>query len=64
MQGLRELFGPTGALARSLRGFVPRSGQQRMAERIAEALQLREVLLIEAGTGTGKTFAYLVPALL
>jgi ATP-dependent DNA helicase DinG len=64
MQGLRELFGPTGALARSLRGFVPRSGQQRMAERIAEALQLREVLLVEAGTGTGKTFAYLVPALL
>jgi len=35
-----------------------------MAERIAEALQLREVLLIEAGTGTGKTFAYLIPALL
>ena len=64
MQGLRELFGPSGALARSLRGFVPRSGQQRMAERVAEALQLREVLLIEAGTGTGKTFAYLVPALL
>jgi len=64
MQGLRELFGPTGALARSLRGFVPRSGQQRMAERIAEALQLRQVVLIEAGTGTGKTFAYLVPALL
>src|SRR5208282_6804456 len=64
MEGLRQLFGPSGALARSLRGFVPRSGQQRMAERIAEALQLRPVVLIEAGTGAGKTFAYLVPALL
>ncbi len=47
----------------ALEGYRPRSSQLRIAERIAEALQLRESLLIEAGTGTGKTFAYLVPAL-
>src|SRR5277367_6284903 len=64
MTNLRELFGAGGALQRSLTGFIPRTGQRRLAERIAEALALREVLLVEAGTGTGKTFAYLVPALL
>ncbi|HEX9139064.1 MAG TPA: ATP-dependent DNA helicase [Steroidobacteraceae bacterium] len=64
MTNLRELFGAGGALQRSLTGFVSRPGQRRLAERIAEALALREVLLVEAGTGTGKTFAYLVPALL
>lgn len=64
MTNLRELFGAGGALQRSLTGFVPRPGQRRLAERVAEALQLREVLLVEAGTGTGKTFAYLIPALL
>jgi ATP-dependent DNA helicase DinG len=64
MMNLRELFGAGGALQRSLTGFIPRAGQRRLAERIAESLALREALLIEAGTGTGKTFAYLVPALL
>ncbi len=64
MTNLRDLFGAGGALQRSLTGFVPRPGQRRLAERVAEALQLREVLLVEAGTGTGKTFAYLIPALL
>jgi ATP-dependent DNA helicase DinG len=61
---LLELFGPAGALARALDGFVPRSTQRKMALRIESALAEREVLLVEAGTGTGKTFAYLVPALL
>lgn len=64
MTQLVELFGPGGALARALEGFVPRSAQRRMAARIESALAEREVLLVEAGTGTGKTFAYLVPALL
>jgi ATP-dependent DNA helicase DinG len=63
MNRLGELFGPGGALARAFEGFVPRPSQRRMAERVAEALERRERLLVEAGTGTGKTFAYLVPAL-
>ncbi len=64
MPNLRHYFGRDGALQRALEGYTPRSGQLRMAERIASALEQRETLLVEAGTGTGKTFAYLVPALL
>lgn len=51
-------------LARHLAGYVSRAGQLRMATRIELALNNRDWLLVEAGTGTGKTFAYLVPALL
>jgi len=64
MSQLADAFGPGGALARSFAGFVPRPSQLRMAERIATAFEGREHLLVEAGTGTGKTFAYLVPALI
>jgi ATP-dependent DNA helicase DinG len=63
MTALTEVFRPAGTLARALEGFVARPSQLRMAERIARALADRERLLVEAGTGTGKTFAYLVPAL-
>ncbi len=63
MTNLHDVFGQQGALARAYEGFVPRAGQRRMAERIESALAARETLLVEAGTGTGKTFAYLVPAL-
>jgi len=56
-------FEADGALARSLPGFRPREGQRRMAEAVAAALEAREVLLVEAGTGTGKTYAYLAPVL-
>ncbi len=59
-----ELFGPDGPLARSLPGYGPRPEQVQMAEHVAAALDARETLIVEAGTGTGKTFAYLVPALL
>lgn len=52
------------ALARALPGFRPRPAQQRLAAAVADAFETRDVLLAEAGTGTGKTFAYLVPALL
>ena len=62
-QDLTELFGPTGPLARSLPGYAPRDEQLAMAEHVAVALEGRETLIVEAGTGTGKTFAYLVPAL-
>jgi ATP-dependent DNA helicase DinG len=64
MAEFSTIFSAQGPLSRALEGFRARSSQQRMAARISSALDLREQLLIEAGTGTGKTFAYLVPALL
>lgn len=59
-----EALGPDGAFLQRVPGFVPRVEQQAMAAVIEKALQDRRVLVTEAGTGTGKTFAYLVPALL
>ena len=59
-----DWLGPDGPLARAVPGFAPRVQQQRMAAAVAEALRERHTLVVEAGTGTGKTFAYLVPALL
>jgi ATP-dependent DNA helicase DinG len=53
-----------GPLARRIDGFAPRAAQQRMAEAVAAALSDGATLAVEAGTGTGKTYAYLVPALL
>ena len=64
MQTLDEVFGPRGPLARTLPGFTPRRSQLAMANRVALAIENRAPLVVEAGTGTGKTFAYLVPALL
>lgn len=55
---------PRGALADILDGFAPRPAQQQLAAAIATAIEQVDVLLAEAGTGTGKTFAYLVPVLL
>lgn len=60
----RAALGEDGALARAIEGFAPRPAQQRLAEAIAEAIRGRGELIAEAGTGTGKTYAYLVPALL
>ncbi|NUS38167.1 MAG: ATP-dependent DNA helicase [Lysobacter sp.] len=53
-----------GALAEAIPAFVPRDAQLRLADAIAGTFDERGVLLAEAGTGTGKTYAYLVPALL
>jgi ATP-dependent DNA helicase DinG len=64
MLELVDIFGPYGPLSRALPGFVPRPQQREMAQRIGTALTEGECLVVEAGTGTGKTFAYLVPALL
>src|SRR4029450_1656245 len=61
---IEEVFGPDGPLARTLPGYAPRPGQAAMACQVATALADRETLIVEAGTGTGKTYAYLVPALL
>ncbi|MFZ1907026.1 MAG: DEAD/DEAH box helicase, partial [Steroidobacteraceae bacterium] len=64
MLDLEETFGAGGPLERALSDFKVRREQLHMAQRVAEALAARETLVVEAGTGTGKTFAYLVPALL
>lgn len=63
-QAVALAFSSSGALARSDAHFVPRAAQDEMALRIAQALDAREALVVEAGTGVGKTFAYLVPLLL
>ncbi len=64
MLDLEDIFGQGGPLERALPDFRVRHEQMRMAERVAAALAGNETLVVEAGTGTGKTFAYLVPALL
>jgi len=58
------VFGPHGRLAAKVPEYRTRSQQVEMATRVAEAIRDNAVLVCEAGTGTGKTFAYLVPALL
>jgi ATP-dependent DNA helicase DinG len=62
--GLAAIFGESGTLARALPGFRFRPQQLAMANAVAAAIPARGALIAEAGTGTGKTFAYLVPALL
>ena len=64
MQSIHELLDVNGPLEQTIDGFSPRIQQQEMAEAIAEALRFADTLVAEAGTGTGKTVAYLVPALL
>ncbi len=59
-----HLLGPSGPLARGVPGYEHRPGQVRMARAVQQVLEHDGVLLIEAGTGTGKTWAYLIPAAL
>ena len=63
-QAVARILQPGGLLADQLPGFEPRPGQLAMAKRVAQAIDMDERLLAEAGTGTGKTIAYLVPAIL
>jgi ATP-dependent DNA helicase DinG len=63
-QMVAEVFAPDGLLSRALEEFTPRSGQTEMASAIARTIEHSGVLVVEAGTGIGKTFSYLVPALL
>ncbi len=60
---MEHLLGQQGPLAEHIPGFRPRSEQIRLAEAVADAMNTDRHLLAEAGTGVGKTFAYLVPAL-
>ena len=64
MHEIERIFAPEGPLAAAVAGFRPRPQQLEMARRIAAAIAGNLALVAEAGTGTGKTFAYLVPALL
>ncbi len=63
-EDVAALLGQEGPFARELPNFAPRAAQQAMAQAVQHAIAERETLIAEAGTGTGKTFAYLVPALL
>lgn len=64
MSDMEEIFSASGLLAERLNHFNPRSQQQTMARQVESAIRNKTHAVIEAGTGTGKTFAYLVPALL
>lgn len=64
MLSATDILGSNGQLAQQLEGFAPRRVQQELAEAVSDALTHKSILVAEAGTGTGKTFAYLVPAML
>lgn len=59
-----EVLGPDGPLTETLTNFRPRAAQQQMAAAVERALEARQALVVEAGTGVGKTFGYLVPVLM
>ncbi|SPA24408.1 putative ATP-dependent helicase [Cupriavidus taiwanensis] len=61
---LATIFADTGTLARAIPGYRPRASQHKMAEAVAGAIAQNDSVIVEAGTGTGKTYAYLVPAML
>ena len=64
MSEIGEILGPDGLLSHRVSGFAFRRQQLEMAEAVEQAIEESQVLIGEAGTGTGKTFSYLVPALL
>ncbi len=64
MTSVENFFGINGALAQVVKGYQPRAAQIEMAVQVNAALNGKYNLIAEAGTGTGKTFAYLIPALL
>ena len=63
LPSLYQFFGPGGVLARTLDAYEFRRGQLQMAEAVEQALEERRHLIVEAGTGTGKTLAYLLPVI-
>ena len=64
MQELDSIFSADGALSKVIPGYQPRMAQIEMAAAIAQAMDEQRHLIAEAGTGTGKTFAYLIPTIL
>jgi ATP-dependent DNA helicase DinG len=63
LPSLHDFFSPSGILSKSSLAFEHRKGQFEMAQAVESALQAKRHLVVEAGTGTGKTLAYLLPAL-
>jgi ATP-dependent DNA helicase DinG len=59
-----EILGPSGRIAKRLANYEHRDEQLKMADAVADAIQQKHHLVVEAGTGVGKSFAYLVPAIL
>lgn len=64
MLKIEQAFSTSGALAQVIQGYSPRQPQIDMAIEVEQAIEKQSTLIAEAGTGTGKTFAYLIPALL
>ena len=64
MSHAAEILSTDGPFARLLQGYAARPQQQEMAAAVEAAIEDDGILVAEAGTGTGKTFAYLVPAML
>lgn len=60
----QRMFSPNGRLSTAIPGFIPRDSQTKLAVAIATAVEQNSLLVAEAGTGTGKTYAYLLPALI
>ncbi|HSP01631.1 MAG TPA: ATP-dependent DNA helicase, partial [Thioalkalivibrio sp.] len=63
-RGASKVLGPDGPLVETLNNFRPRAAQQEMAGAVERALEQASTLVVEAGTGVGKTFGYLVPVLM
>ncbi|QDP72052.1 ATP-dependent DNA helicase [Legionella israelensis] len=64
VQSCHRILSDKGRLSTALPGFVSRTAQSELAAAIAQTIEQHSVLVAEAGTGTGKTFAYLIPGLL
>lgn len=63
-QQLQKIFSSDGLLSQSIQQFQPRLEQIEMANAVLDTIEDQSQLIVEAGTGTGKTFAYLIPTLL
>ncbi len=64
VKAIKQAFAKDGALAQAIDGYSPRQAQTDMAIDVGYAIEQQSALIVEAGTGTGKTFAYLIPAFL
>ena len=64
IKSIQNAFSEQGALANAIEGFSPRQAQTDMAIDVGCAIEQQSALIVEAGTGTGKTFAYLIPTFL
>ena len=64
MTSIEHAFSKNGLLSKIVSGYQPRQAQIDMALEVGQAIENQSSLIVEAGTGTGKTFAYLIPALL